>query len=253
MRKRNSAVQRLFLFIIITFVHVTSFSNTFNQVKDTSTDYWVPKEPPKVHYRIECSVDPLQGDFNGKEIIHFKNTTTRPIRQFTIKWRSIKGQTLEITIDDKSVSVLKNPGSEISVIKLSDVIVPNAEIDVEAKFSASLPGGNNIDILPLVDWYPKLWWGFETHDDFDVKVDVPKTYKIATSGVLSSKSGYYHAKGIRSFGLVLLKDVDLIEAKAEDAPFPTHGACEIRSTDIAGANGSQVLSMGLGNEQPEGD
>ena len=73
-----------------------------------------------------------------------------------------------------------------------------------------------VDVLPLTGWYPRLWWGFETHDDYDVKIDIPKEYTFATSGILDSNSGYYHAEGIRSFGVVLLKDVGVIEKKTKD-------------------------------------
>lgn len=193
-------------------------SNEFNGGKESQVDYWIPNKPPKAYYKIECSLDPIKGHLEGQEIIHFKNITTRQISQLTIKWQSIKGQTLEITTGGKSVSILKDPGSEITVIELSEAIVHNEEINIEVKFSASLPGAIDVDILPLTGWYPRLWWGFETHDDFDVKLNVPKIYKIATSGVFDSKSGYYHANRIRSFGLILLKDkeVDVIEAKAED-------------------------------------
>ena len=182
----------------------------------STPDFWVPKEPPKAHYKIDCSIDLLKGNIEGKEVIHFKNTTTRPIGQLAIKWLSEKNQTLEIIVDDKPVSILKDPGSEITIIKLSEAVVPGEEIDIEVKFDMSRPGVIDIAVVPLTGWYPRLWWGFETHDNFDVKIAVPKGYKIATSGILDNSSGYYHATDIRDFGVVLLKDVDVLEKKAND-------------------------------------
>ena len=187
-----------------------------NTATSSRSDFWVPIKPPKAHYKIDCSIDLLKGSIEGKEVIHFKNTASRPINQLVIKWLSEKNKTLEIMVDDKPISFLKDPGSEITIIKLSDAFIPDTEINIEVKFSISRPGGTDIDILPLTEWYPKLWWGFETHNDFDVKINAPKEYKIATSGILNNSSGYYHAEGIRYFGVVLLKNSDVLEAKAKN-------------------------------------
>ncbi len=180
------------------------------------TDFWIPREIPKAHYNIECSINPHDGQLQGKETIHFKNTTNRPIRLLAIKWLSEKEQTLEIKADGKPVSVFKDTGSEITVIELPKAIDANEEIDIEIKFGVHRPEKMQVDILPLTGWHPRLWWDFETHNDFDVKVDVPKEYRVATSGLLKRHSGYYHAEGVRSFGIILLKGTDVIEAKAED-------------------------------------
>jgi tetratricopeptide (TPR) repeat protein len=213
--KTNLSIAGLLLLVLIVSVHVASATNVLSG-KDAKTGYWVPREPPKAQYEIEFSIDPQQGHSEGKENIRFKNTTNRSINCLAIKWQPIKEQNLEITIEDKPISFVRESGSEITIIELLEAIAPNEGINIEVKFSASQPGGMDRDVLPLTYWYPRIWWGFETRDDFDVKVNAPKTYKIATSGILNKTTGYYQAKSIRSFGIILLKDADVFEAKAQD-------------------------------------
>lgn len=184
--------------------------------KENKPDFWIPREIPKAHYKIECSINPDDGQLQGTETIGFKNTINRPISLLGIKWLCEKEQTLEIMVDGEPALVFKDTGSEITVIELQKAIDADEEIDIEIKFGVRRTEKMQLDVLPLTGWYPRLWWGFETHDDFDVKVDVPKEYKITTSGLLNGDTGYYHAEGVRSFGLVLLKGTDVIEAKAED-------------------------------------
>jgi len=208
-------VSALALIVSITLIQAPAALSTSSE-SDNRGDFWAPKEPSKAYYRIECSIDPSKGHLEGKELIRFKNTTARPIRRLAIKWLSEENQALEIAIGDKAVSVSKEPGSDMTLIELSEALACNEQIDIEVKFSVSRPDGEHRGTIALIEWYPRLWWGFETHGDFDVKIDVPPGYKVATGGVLNSESGYYHAEGVRNFGLVLLKDVDVIDAKQDD-------------------------------------
>jgi len=215
---RTITLHTFTLSVLISIIPVQAFTaaSTLKSERDSQIDFWVPKEPPKAYYKIECSADPAKGHLEGKEIIRFKNTTACPIRCLAIKWLSEENKTLEITIGGKPAVILTEPSSGITLIELSEAMSCNEQINIEVKFSVSLPGIKLSDLTPLVGWYPQLWWGFETHGDFDVKIDVPQGYKLAMSGIFNSKSGYYHAEGVRSFGLVLLKDIDVIEANAAD-------------------------------------
>ena len=212
MRKTNSAAGKLFLFVII----IAAYANLSSIASDANADYLTPKEPPKAHYKIEFSIDPIKGNAGGRENVRFKNTTSHPIDCLAFKWQTIAEQNMEIKVEGKPVSVFRESGSEITVVELSEAIAPDESINIEVKFSASMPGGMDVDILPLTYWFPRLWWGFETHEDYDVKVNAPKTYKIATSGVLNNTTGYYNTTDIRSFGIVLLKNSEVLEAKAQN-------------------------------------
>ncbi|HUW20334.1 MAG TPA: M1 family aminopeptidase [Sedimentisphaerales bacterium] len=184
--------------------------------------FWVPKDPPKAHYKIDCSIDPAKGLLEGKEIIRFRNSTGAPIHRFAIKWFSYEEVPLEIkssmqfTVNGRTVLPLTGKAAGPVVFELPDVLKPRKKVNLQIEFAVSAPAYAGQDKLILTDWHPRLWWGFETHDDFDVKIEVPSNYVLAAGGMLSRKTGRYRAKGVRSFGLFLGKDFDVIEANAHD-------------------------------------
>ena len=186
-------------------------------VDTSATGYWVPKNPPRAYYNIDCTIDPTKGLLQGTEVIHFRNTVSRPIYRLAIKWFSLGEQHLEIKSGGKPVSSLANNGSYPTVFELPEAVGPGKEINLEIKFSVSMPtGGGNKDKFSLTNWYPRLWWGFETHDDYDVKLQVTNGYTIATSGLFNKKTGCYRAKAVRSFGLFISKGFKTIETNAAD-------------------------------------
>ena len=218
---------RLFLLaftLIVLVVSSQSFAvSTELEGGDNSQNYWAPKNPLKVHYKIECSIDPDKGFLEGKEVISFKNTSSRPIHKLQIEWLSDNERTLKIMSKGKLVSILaetKEGDRYIKLIcKLPEPIYPGEQTNLNItfggiKFSQSV--GNRQGFAHCVGWYPKVWWGFETHSDFDVFVKASEEYKIVTSGKLDKKTGFYHAEGIRSFGLLFTKEFNVIEANAED-------------------------------------
>ncbi len=75
--------------------------------------YWMPAEPPKVQYEIDCSVDPQAGLLKGEEVIRFTNTTSRPIRTLAMMCSAHGSQSLEIIgLYGKAIFFLAN-GSEM--------------------------------------------------------------------------------------------------------------------------------------------
>ncbi|MHC4153516.1 MAG: M1 family aminopeptidase [Planctomycetota bacterium] len=187
------------------------------------TDYWVPRNPHRAHYKIECSIDPAKGLLQGTEVINFKNTSSRPIHRLQIEWLSDNERLLKIMSKSKPVSILaetKEGDRYIKILfKLPDPIYPGEQANLELafggiKFSQSV--SNREGFAHCVGWYPRLCCGFETHSDFDVSVKASGEYKIVTSGTLDTETGFYHAEGLRSFGLLLTKEFDVIEANAED-------------------------------------
>ena len=186
-------------------------------------EYWIPQNPPKVHYKIECSIDSAEGLLQGTEIITFKNTSSRTIHQLQIEWLSDNERTLKIMSKGKPVSILaetKEGDRYIKILcKLPEPIYSGEQANLEIafgriKFSQSV--SNRVGFAHCVGWYPKLWWGFETHSSFEVSVKSSSEYRIITSGKFDKKTGVYHAERLRSFGLLLTKEFDVIEANAGD-------------------------------------
>ncbi|MHC4800261.1 MAG: M1 family aminopeptidase, partial [Planctomycetota bacterium] len=181
------------------------------------TDYWVPKKPPKAHYKIDCSIDLSQGLLEGTEIIRFRNTTSRAIHRLEVKWTSLGS--MEITSKDKVVKILaetKEGAESYTVIELPEPIGPNEKTTLQIKYRALAPDYLKAEEIRVPSFCPQLWWGYSTHNSFEVKIDVPPEHTLATSGVLDTKTGYYRAENVSRFGLFLGKGNKVIKANAED-------------------------------------
>ena len=180
-------------------------------------------------YRIECRLDVAQGLLQGQEIIRFQNATSRALDQLELAW--ISQGTMRITQQGKAVEVLSENDlgteSRSTLIELAQAVDPGDEGSLLVKFRARSPQFANADKLVLPRWHPRIDWGKNTHSDFQVKLDVPSEYTLATSGVLDEASGSYRAQGVRSFGLFLGKGLDAMETQAGDVSvrcvFPPQG------------------------------
>jgi len=180
------------------------------------TDYWVPKKPPKAHYKIDCSIDLSQGLLEGTEVIRFINDTPRPINQLAVKWLRQGGETLDITSKGKGVSYLTDAKSSRVVFKLPKAIKPSDNGSIEIKFSGVKPAQTLNNKIGFVSWHPQLDWGFETHADYDVKINGPLEYIVLTSGVFDDSVARYQAQGVKSFIVILCKEHKVMEANAKD-------------------------------------
>ncbi|MFC1677016.1 M1 family aminopeptidase [Planctomycetota bacterium] len=126
---------------------------------------------------------------------------------------------MQIKSNGKAVKILSETkaGTNLPVlVELNKPVYPGENVELDISFAATVAEYAGIEEVKLTSWYPCLDWGFETHDDYDVKIDKTSEYLLATSGTLASKSGYFHAENVRSFGLFLGKDYKVIEAKAKD-------------------------------------
>ncbi|MHC5058878.1 MAG: M56 family metallopeptidase, partial [Planctomycetota bacterium] len=176
------------------------------------------QENSKASYKIECSIDPAEGLLDGTEIIRFRNTTSEPMDRLEVKW--FPGGNMEITSKGREIKILAETNSQSqsssTPIEFSEPIRPGESADLQIKFNILAPTYKDIDKIAVGRWYPHLWLGFETNDDYEVKLSVPEEYVVATSGLLNKKTGYYHAQNVRSFGLFLGKGFNSIEANAEN-------------------------------------
>ena len=182
-----------------------------------AANYWVPKKPPKAHYKIECSINLSEGIIRGIERIRFRNPTSRPISRLKINWISLGN--MEIRSGGKAAKILSETKTDADLsilIELVKPVYPGEKAELDISFAATAAEYADKEEVKLSSWHPRLDWGVETHDDYDVKIDKTSEYLLATSGVLASRSGYYHAENLRRFGLFLGKDHNVIEAKAKD-------------------------------------
>lgn len=210
--------------LIVSSVVLTSCVFSFPQTtarKDLSTSgFWVPMIPPPAHYAIECRIDPESGILEGKEIIRFKNTARSPVEVLALDWALTSAQTLKMKIKGNTVPVV-NPSGEKNLSSpllfwLPQPLPPGKDLDIEIEFSRTFQMAQAKGEIKLTAWHPKFWWNLPTHDDYEVKVQAPAEYALATSGRLDQNSGCYRARGVRSFGLYLGKHYLAKEENAGD-------------------------------------
>ncbi len=216
MNKRNLSYLVAACLLLIIYVHCGP--EPIKENGFTRANYWVPDIPPQAHYTIDCRIDSSAALLEGTQVIRFTNSTPRPIHRLALDWAISSDQTLEITVKGKPVPIAAEPGQvnlpSPILFDLPQVLRPGKRIELNLKFSRSLPALGTQDKIKLTVWHPRLWWGFWTHEDFEVKLQVPAEYALATSGRLDEKSGYYRAQGVRSFGLYLGKEHKAIESLA---------------------------------------
>ena len=205
-------------FLLIIYVHCAPEGTENNDF--TKTNYWAPAIPPRAHYVIDCRIDLSAGQLEGTEIIRFSNNTSSKIHRLALDWPISSDQTVEITVDGTPVTIVAeaeptNLPSPI-LFDLPKVLPLGEHLELNLKFTRNLPSYETQDKIKLTGWHPRLWWGFPTHDDYEVKIQAPSGYALATSGRLDEESGYYREEGVRSFGLFLGKDHQVIESNAGD-------------------------------------
>ena len=179
--------------------------------------FWSPSTPPRAHYAIDCRMG--KAGLDGKETIRLRNSSTKPITRLAVAWA---GEDPVITVRGKRVVMGKRQVTQFGEdaipfqsFDLPEALSPGREVELGVEFHTG-GYGDITGRMHWTGWYPRLWWGYGTHDDYDVKVEIPDGFALATSGRLNEKTGRYHAEGVRQFGLVLGKGYGVLEASAGD-------------------------------------
>ena len=208
------SLQGLCVYGLLSFFLAVSSAVKGEQV--AGPDYWVPQNPPKALYKIECSIDKSGQLLEGTELISFKNDTLHPINQLAVKWLRQGDETLDITSNGKDVSYLTDANSNRVIFKLPEAIKPDDTGSIEIKFSGVKPAQTLNNKIVFMSWHPQIDWGFETHNDYDVKINAPSEYIVLTSGILDTSATRYQAQGVKSFIIILCKEHKVMEANAKN-------------------------------------
>jgi hypothetical protein len=98
-------------------------------------------------------------------------------------------------------SLQRVPGSQsVALFDLPRDLVPGAEIVLSVAFGASWKLDPKTESAISSSVVPKLWWGFGTLDDYEVRVAAPDGYVWATSGRYDSGKRAYVSDSARVFG-----------------------------------------------------
>jgi len=188
------------------------------ETEAATVGYWAPRQPPRANYKIDCTIK-LAEDIvlQGKEVISFVNTTSRPMQTLAITWFKFGNQTLKIMANGTPVKLPTPLESYPQDFTLAEPVRPGESLTLQVEFGLStpVPPEELNEIGPMTGW-PRLWWGFDTHNDYQVKLDVPDIYTVATSGRFDRQTGRYHAEAVPSFGFFLSKEYEVLEDQAQD-------------------------------------
>jgi len=205
----SSKIKVVFIFMLLSCV--AGQSGAFDA-------FWAPPVPPLAQYQINARIDVDQGMIEGSETISFTNTTARPMKRLVLYWIALG--TLNISHNEQPVTVLDriedNSGNAHTHIALAESVLPGESLVLDLTFRLEHPGLIQINKVEIGSVFPYLWWGFDTKDDYDVRIDVSKDYLVATSARLNHETGRYQTQGVRSFGLFLGRGFQSLEARAGD-------------------------------------
>jgi len=202
------AVARLYEGGIRTLVSVFLFT----AIGLAQTEFWAPVTPPRAHYAIDVKFVADISRLEGTEVIRFRNDTRRAISRIALQWY---GDVLRVQAN--GLPAERSPGKHsVALFDLARDVAPGGQVELSIDFGApwKLDPRNGSAVTSFLS--PRLWWGFGTLDDYEVRVHAPDGYTVATSGRYDPRAGAYRAEGVRIFGLFIGKGYESAEAGAGD-------------------------------------
>jgi tetratricopeptide (TPR) repeat protein len=191
---------------------VVAFAILFTTAAMARTDFWAPVVPPRAHYTIDAKFIPDASRLEGTETIYFRNDTLRPIGRVALDWY---GEILDVRAN--GVAAPPSPGKQsVALFDLPGDLPPGGEVELSVDFRAPMKLDPKSGSAITSFMSPRLWWGFGTLDDYEVRIQSPDGYGVGTSGRYDPRSGEYRAEGIRVFGLFIGKGYQSEEADAGD-------------------------------------
>ncbi|HUH64505.1 MAG TPA: hypothetical protein VLZ50_15970 [Terracidiphilus sp.] len=182
--------------------------------------FWAPVIPPYAQYGIECSFDPVAAQLQGTETIRFRNTTTRAMERLALDWSLNPRKTVSATANGKPVVLLVPSGTKESagplLLQLPERLEPGADLELKVDFRNSYASemDSKREFL-LQSWHPRLWWGFGTMDDYEVRISAPAGWGVVTSGVLNEGSGIWKGKQMRDFAVQIFDEKQYTVERAQ--------------------------------------
>ena len=262
-----SSTGKLFLaFFLISLAICTARPSEVAAGSTPPGSYWAPAAAPTVSYEIELVYDEETSRFEGTERVAFTNKNDYPVSQIALKWSWGPVAELELTGYSSTVRRLGAWRDE-AFFALEPPLAPDQAF--EGWVSFQLPGApEDEDLIIFTDWYPRLWWGAETLDNYQVSITPPPGFEVLTSGKYVQADAVHRADGIRDFGLILARGYDVIEASAGQTQvrvlsrtdsqacaqllLETAAACVSFYREWLGFYPHQTLTIIPGAEQPMG-
>ena len=220
--KKNGPV--ILVLILVAFAPAVRGAAGTGEIRSQEdAPFWSPCAAPHGQYSMRYGVQIRSGSakITVEEDIRFRNRTSRPICQIALRTpHAIEGETVQVLQDGREaleVGENKDRGV-VRFFELSRPVAPGKKALVRVRYALDsiLLGGlfEKETVVPL--WYPKLWWGVESWNDFDVHLDIPKGYIVITSGGWSPSIRHFRGSDVRDFGIVVARNVRAVEKRMGD-------------------------------------
>ncbi|MFW6137149.1 MAG: M1 family aminopeptidase [Candidatus Aminicenantaceae bacterium] len=213
---KKTAIILLVTFLLLAFFLLNCHKTPGGPEAEEKPYFFVPREPPPADYILDAKVKEKDQAalLEGTGRIVLRNSSEKKLSIIALEWA---GSSLAVWVDGQKLEPAEEKSfeEEVRFFSLPNEVRPEGEISLDLEFSFNAGADDNGDIL-MRDWYPKLWWeSLPTQDSFQVKVDVPSGYTLASSGRMNPETGYYENPGVTTrFGLVLFRDINLEERDA---------------------------------------
>ncbi|MCP4157760.1 MAG: M1 family metallopeptidase [bacterium] len=218
----KSALLITVLFILLIGFHCFVWGTSPNPVLQSGVVFFSPQTPVYSHYTIDYHLDE-KGNVNASLSIRVRNRGRVALPGLAFSRPAGKGFQFTVSLNGKPLSPMPGVPKESRrprVFPLPRPLAPGQEIilKVEVRGHLDLPRFLEQDhSYASTGWVPLLWWEYDVHSDYDVKLDLPANLPVITSGRFNPASGRWLGKNIRSFAVVMgRKDLKILEASAGD-------------------------------------
>ena len=140
--------------------------------------FWAPANPPRARYRIEARVSADASRLDGSETISFTNNTSRPIGRVAFLF---SGNELRVRVRGESANRIAGVKHE-ALFELPREVPPRAGVELAVEWVISHEALKDGEGGATWGWYPRLWWGFQTLDDYRLVVHAPSALTLLVAG-----------------------------------------------------------------------
>lgn len=156
-----------------------------------------PLVPPETHYSIDVKLDTAKREISGDGSVVVRNAGKHDLPAIAFQWSDQTATPFEL----KLAGITKEyaPDKDPIEVVLSAPLRPGARLQFSFRFRrpiGQLEGG-----WGMQQWFPRLWWGYETHASYNVAIDAPADVIVGASAHRDPRTERYSADHIRSFGL----------------------------------------------------
>lgn len=151
-----------------------------------------PLHAPKMQYFINVNVNTLASRLEGREEIRILNSSIYPLKRLVIDWPYLSREELKIFVQNKPIQVVAKGTNGLTrnqiLVELPKAVERKESVILTIKFGLPLRLGK---VDKLAEWHPRLWWGWDSSDDYEVKINGSKEYIVATKRSYVSSLTFY--------------------------------------------------------------